>query len=307
MRPLLAALAAFALSADPARFYGFQDYDIDPRHAFVVDTNSISRVLLRWDSDRGEDPTIVVRALLHETEFTYRPVLATSALVLGSRISFTSDAPLTLQTWVLPASLCSPSSFFYFASRSFATEFVLAQDAPVLCFFIDNPSGADFSVRMLSKQVNFSESKVEIWTADVEPITCPKNRCWIQATRRFLVRFVNGRAGFKYAMKGTFREHEISGVCGLETIRNWEGNVSYVIQLSLWEERLQCDGVVVKAPERNLGRWGTWAAVTVTLVAFLALWLREIAVNEQRATAAAALSGVQLRDGSRFLDAVGID
>jgi hypothetical protein len=307
MRALFLLLAASTLSADPARFYGFQDYDIDPRHAFVVDTNSISRVLLHWDGDRGEDPTIVVKALLHEVEYIYRPTLTTSALVLGSRISFKSDSPLTLQTWVLPASICSPSSFFYFASRFFSTEFVIAEDSSVLCFFIDNPSGADFSVRMLSKQVNFTDSRVEIWNAEVEPLPCPKNRCSIQATRRFFVRFVNPRAGFRYAMKGTFKEHEIAGACGTETIRNWEGNVSYVIQLRLWEERLVCDGAVVRAPQRDFRRLGRWAATIAVIVALGALWLREIAVNEQRALDVAALSGAQLRDGSVFLEAVGID
>jgi hypothetical protein len=160
---------------------------------------------------------------------------------------------------------------------------MLGQDIPVACFFVDSPSGGELSVRLDSKQVNFSESRVEIWNSDLGRIPCPKNRCRARSSKRLLARFVNGRAGFRYSIKGDVNEHEIATPCSREAVPVWEGNATYAMPFVVWEERFECDGRVLRSPLRKpVGELARVTAVGAAGIGIFALWIWEIMRKDRR-------------------------
>jgi hypothetical protein len=209
-----------------------------------------------------------------------------------------SDIPIVLQTWILPLTFCSPSIFHYASSNSFSNEFILKGDIATLCLFIDNPTGGYFSVRLLSKRVNFTESRIEIWTAEFSRVDCPKNKCSASLSSQFLVRIINGRLGFRYDLRGTFKEHDIQTQCGREAIPIWEGNSSFLVNLNACDERFVCDGKVIAQPEKEVGVSVCRGLGVLAVVLFVVLWLWE-AVS-QPAVRRNEVPGEILRAGTEF-------
>jgi hypothetical protein len=290
-----------------ALFYGFQDYVVLPGHAFVIDVGHPCFAWLRWDAEHGEDPRVVVVSCFQDVNYTYRPVVTTSALVIGNSIIVTGDSAITLQTWIIPATFCAPAVFHYSSSHSFSDEFRLGVSFPTLCFLIDNPTGADFTIQLQSKRVNYTESRVEIWTSGFERVNCPKNRCSAKLAGSFIARIVNGHSGLRYSLQGRFRRHEIQTQCGREAIPIWDRNRSFLVPFNTWYEEFECDGMVIAKREGNrVHIWAARAGACVLGAMLLALWVWEIRVQPQVGFEPMEPQGEDpgdtLRDGAEFLE-----
>jgi hypothetical protein len=230
-----------------------------------------------------------------------------SSLVVGTYLSVIADSLMLLQTWIIPISFCAPSVFQYFSSHSFSDEFSLGVTFPTLCFLIDNPTGAEFTIKLQSKRVNYTESRVEIWNSAFERVHCPKNRCSAKLSGTFIARVVNGRYGLRYSLQGRFNNHEIQTQCGRESIPIWEGNRSFLVSFDIKSEEFECDGMVIAKTEGSrLQYWASPAAVCCVSVALLTLWLREIRAQpsvgidpEERENED---TGYHLREGTEFME-----
>jgi hypothetical protein len=179
---------------------------------------------------------------------------------------------------------------------------MLGQDVSVACFFIDSPSGGDLSVRLDSKLVNFTESRIEIWNADLSRVPCPKNRCRATSGKRLLARLVNGRTGFRYTIQADVKEHEIPTPCSREGIPIWAGNSTFVMPCAFWEERFECDGQVLKEPLNAPAEdWIRGAVVIAAGAAIFALWIWEIVKKDLRERSAMNKEGgKKLRGEAQF-------
>jgi hypothetical protein len=274
-------LAALLLWARPqARqilSIGFRSYDIPSGTPVRFENpDGASRCVFIWGGDGDDDPSVVITCRLWGVEYVHRPILVNYAFPVGEWITIQSDVGLRLQTWTFPIGFCSPATHFYSAATYLADEFTLAENITNggLCFFFDNPSTTNnVIVQIVSKRVDFTESRVEVWNGNFERVDCGKATCAVKLRERFFVRFVGAKAGIRYYIEAHFEQHDTPGGCGRNAIPVWDGKLLYTAALKAVDEEFMCDGPSGINRRRGIQFWILAAGLAVVIAATV-VWLR---------------------------------
>jgi hypothetical protein len=250
---LLSAFLAQAISTALVPSLGYQSFEVHPHSPLVIDFSGGSfRTVYYWEGDGDDDPTVVISCRLWDVQYTYRPTLVNAAFPVGDIISLATDALIRLQVWVIPIGFCSPITHYYSIAHSFSDEFTLAENISNLCLFFENPSrDTKISAEILSKRVNFSESRIEIWDSDLARVPCSKSQCDAQLHSKFFIRIVGARTGLRVALRGEFQRHELATVCTRDSVTVWDANLSYSASLATTAEKFWCDDSYAEKREKE--------------------------------------------------------
>jgi hypothetical protein len=255
---------------------GFRAYDILPGTPVQFENqDGASRCVFIWQGDGDDDPSVVITCKLWGVEYVHRPILVTYAFPVGELITVQSDARLRLQTWTFPIGFCSPATHFYSAATFLTDEFTLAENITNggLCFFFDNPSTTNHViVQIMSKRVDYTESRVEVWNSDFERVQCGKARCDLKLHERFFVRVVGAKEGIRYYMEAHFEQHDTPGGCGRNAIPVWDGKLLYTAALKAVDEEFMCDDPSRINRRREIQFWILTGALAIVIMAAVA-WL----------------------------------
>jgi hypothetical protein len=253
---------------------GYQQFNVRPWAPLTIEfPEGIWRTVWLWEGEGGEDPSVMFTCKLWGMEYVYRPVLVNTAFPVGETITFAADSLLRVQVWVVPLGFCSPMTHVYSIAHSLSNAFTLTDNISHLCFFFDSPSlSTQITAEIVSKRVNFSASRVELWRGDLERIHCPKNKCKTRVSGRFLIRFIGAQAGMRLFLEGLFqRRHDLQNVCAREAVPVWDGNLSYTAGLPTRKEVFYCDeSYDVWVQQRR--NWKILAALAVCGAGLIKFW-----------------------------------
>jgi hypothetical protein len=222
---------------------GYHYFEVRPGDPLVIDfSGGLYRTVYYWEGERDDDPSVLVKCQMWGVEYVYKPTLANAAFFVGDIVTLLTDAPIEVQVWVFPIDFCSPTTHYYSIAQSFSNRFTLMENVSHLCLFFENPSRAtQISAQILSKRVNFSESRIEIWDGGLERISCPKHKCEAMLHSKFFIRVVGAHSGLKIALSGSFKRHDLATVCTRDAVTVWDANQSYTAHLATVEEQFFCD------------------------------------------------------------------
>jgi hypothetical protein len=150
---------------------------------------------------------------------------------------------------------------------------VLSENISNLCLFFENPSrNNEITARILSRRVNFSETRIEIWTSHFERVPCRKNKCHASLRSKYFIRIVGARSGLRVGLSGTFQHHDLATLCSREPVTVWDANLTYAANLPTEREKFYCDEshVAKMEQQRNLI---VVSAVLATVVIGGVVWL----------------------------------
>jgi hypothetical protein len=269
----LLLLACVCASAVHRVTTGHQELSVGPGAPLTVDfAIGAWRTVWLWEGEGVDDASVTFTCMLWGIEYIYKPVLVNAAFPVGDIITFTTDCRLRVQIWVLPIGFCSPMTHVYSIAHSLSNTFTLTENISHLCFFFDSPSqSTSITAEIVSKRVNFSASRVELWSGGLEPIPCLKSRCKASVSSRFFVRFVGAQAGMRFLVEGLFQRHDLESVCAREAVPVWDGNLSYTAGLPAQKELFYCDESYVAWLQQRRN-WKILATVVVCGAALIRLW-----------------------------------